>query len=197
MSRGCIVGLVVVAVIFVIILLLALPIIGNYNTLVKMREGVNTSWAQVQNVLQRRFDLIPNLVETVKGYAAHEREVLTEVTRARASVGGAQTPDEMMKANNDLSNALARLLVVVEQYPNLKANENFIRLQDELAGTENRIAVERRHYNDTVRTYNQKVQSFPTVLFAGLLGFEKRNYFEAPSAAQEAPKVDFGKPTGN
>jgi len=197
MSKGCIVGLVIGAVIVVIIILLALPIIGNYNTLVKMREDVNTSWAQVQNVLQRRFDLIPNLVETVKGYAAHEREVLTEVTRARASVGSAKTPDEMMKSNNDLSNALARLLVVVEQYPNLKANENFIRLQDELAGTENRIAVERRRYNDSVRIYNQKVQSFPTVLIAGMLRFEKRNYFEAPSAAQEAPKVDFGKSTGN
>jgi LemA protein len=197
MSKGCIVGLVIAAVILVILILLALPIIGNYNTLVKMREDVNTSWAQVQNVLQRRFDLIPNLVETVKGYAAHEREVLTEVTRARASVGSARTPDEAMKANNDLSNALARLLVVVEQYPNLKANENFIRLQDELAGTENRIAVERRRYNDSVRIYNQKIQSFPTVLFAGMLGFEKRNYFEAPSAAQEAPKVDFSKPSGN
>lgn len=197
MNKGCIVALVVAAVLLALVVLLALPIIGSYNTLVKMREDVNTSWAQVQNVLQRRFDLIPNLVETVKGYAAHEREVLTEVTRARASVGSARTPDEAMKANNDLSNALARLLVVVEQYPNLKANENFIRLQDELAGTENRIAVERRRYNDSVRIYNQKIQSFPTVLFAGLLGFEKRNYFEAPSAAQEAPKVDFGKPSGN
>ncbi|MDZ7264148.1 MAG: LemA family protein [candidate division KSB1 bacterium] len=197
MNKGCIVALVVVAVLVVLVLLLALPIIGSYNTLVKMREDVNTSWAQVQNVLQRRYDLIPNLVETVKGYAAHEREVLTEVTRARASVGSARTPDEAMKANNDLSNALARLLVVVEQYPNLKANENFIRLQDELAGTENRIAVERRRYNDTVRVYNQKIQSFPTVLFAGMLGFEKRNYFEAPAAAQEAPKVDFSKPSGN
>lgn len=197
MNKGCLVGLVIAAVLLVIVILLALPIIGNYNTLVKMREDVNTSWAQVQNVLQRRYDLIPNLVETVKGYAAHEREVLTEVTRARASVGSAQTPDEAMKANNDLSNALARLLVVVEQYPNLKANENFIRLQDELAGTENRIAVERRRYNDSVRIYNQKIQSFPTVLFAGILGFEKRNYFEAPSAAQEAPKVDFSKPSGN
>ncbi len=197
MNKGCIIALVVAAVVLALVVLLALPIIGSYNTLVKMREDVNTSWAQVQNVLQRRYDLIPNLVETVKGYAAHEREVLTEVTRARASVGSARTPDEAMKANNDLSNALARLLVVVEQYPNLKANENFIRLQDELAGTENRIAVERRRYNDSVRIYNQKVQSFPTVLFAGILGFEKRNYFEAPSAAQEAPKVDFSKPSGN
>lgn len=197
MNKGCIIALVIVAVLVVLVILLALPIIGNYNTLVKMREDVNTSWAQVQNVLQRRYDLIPNLVETVKGYAAHEREVLTEVTRARASVGSARTPDEAMKANNDLSNALARLLVVVEQYPNLKANENFIRLQDELAGTENRIAVERRRYNDSVRIYNQKIQSFPTVLIAGMLGFEKRNYFEAPSAAQEAPKVDFSKPSGN
>lgn len=197
MNKGCIVALVVAAVLLALVVLLALPIIGSYNTLVKMREDVNTSWAQVQNVLQRRYDLIPNLVETVRGYAAHEREVLTEVTRARASVGSAQTPDEAIKANNDLSNALARLLVVVEQYPNLKANENFIRLQDELAGTENRIAVERRKYNDAVRIYNQKIQSFPTVLIAGMLGFEKRNYFEAPSAAQEAPKVDFSKPSGN
>lgn len=184
---GCLISVIVIVVIIV------LSIKGIYNSLVALDETVNNTWAQVENQLQRRYDLIPNLVETVKGYAAHEREVLTDVTRARASVGGAKTPSEMMQANNQLSSALARLLVVVERYPDLKANQNFIRLQDELAGTENRIAVERRRYNDSVRAVNQKIRTFPTVFFASILGFEKRDYFEAPEAAEEAPKVDFSK----
>jgi len=192
MSKGMKIGLGCLVVLIVVIIMIALSVKGIYNNLVQLDETVNNSWAQVENQLQRRFDLIPNLVETVKGYAAHEREVLTEVTRARASVGSAQTPNEVMQANNELSSALARLLVVVEQYPDLKANQNFIRLQDELAGTENRIAVERRRYNETVRDLNQKIRTFPNVFFAGMLGFEKREYFEAPEAAKQAPKVDFG-----
>ncbi len=192
MSKGLKAFLIILAIIVLLIIIIVLPVKNTYNRLITLDEGVNNSWAQVENVLQRRYDLIPNLVETVKGYASHEREVLTEVTKARASVGGAQTPSEIMQANNQLSNALARLLVVVERYPDLKANQNFRDLQIELAGTENRIAVERRRYNDTVRTYNQKVRSFPTNFLAGMFGFEKRDYFEAPEAAQEAPKVDFG-----
>lgn len=184
-GAGCIVA------ILVLVVLIVFSVKGVYNNLVTLDESVNNSWAQVENQLQRRMDLIPNLVNTVKGYAEHEREVLTEVTKARASVANANTPEEAMTANNELSGALARLLVVVEQYPNLKADQTFIKLQDELAGTENRIAVERRRYNETVREINQKIRSFPTVLFAGLLGFEKRGYFEAPESAKQAPTVDF------
>jgi len=193
MQKGAKIAIGCLVVLIVVVLLIAFSVKGIYNNLVMLDESVNNSWAQVENQLQRRFDLIPNLVETVKGYASHEKEVLTEVTRARASVGAAKSPGEVMQANNELSSALARLLVVVERYPDLKANENFIRLQDELAGTENRIAVERRRYNDTVRSMNQKIRSFPTVIFAGMFGFEKRDYFEAPEAAKEAPKVDFSK----
>jgi len=193
MQKGAKIAIGCLIVLIVVVLLIAFSVKGIYNNLVVLDESVNNSWAQVENQLQRRFDLIPNLVETVKGYASHEKEVLTEVTRARASVGAAKSPGEVMQANNELSSALARLLVVVERYPDLKANENFIRLQDELAGTENRIAVERRRYNETVRSMNQKIRSFPTVIFAGMFGFEKRDYFEAPEAAKEAPKVDFSK----
>ncbi|OQX95682.1 LemA family protein [candidate division KSB1 bacterium 4572_119] len=186
-------GLKIVLIILAVVIVLGLLLISPYNRLVVLDENVNTAWAQVETVLQRRFDLIPNLVETVKGYASHEQEVLTEVTKARASVGGAKTPPEMMQANNQLSGALSRLLVVVEKYPDLKANQNFLDLQAQLEGTENRIAVERRRYNETVRTYNQKVRRFPTKIIASLFGFEKREYFEAPKEAQEAPKVDFSK----
>lgn len=192
MSKGMKALLVIIGIIILAVIFIVLPLKNVYNNLVHLDEGVNNSWAQVENQLQRRYDLIPNLVETVKGYATHEREVLTEVTRARASVGGAKTPTELMQANNDLSNALARLLVVVERYPDLKADQRFRDLQIELAGTENRIAVERRRYNETVRTFNQKVRSFPTNFIAGMFGFEKRDYFEAPEAAQQAPTVDFG-----
>jgi LemA protein len=192
MSKGIKSLLIVIGIVIVVFIFLVVPLKNLYNNLVHLDESVNNSWAQVENQLQRRYDLIPNLVETVKGYASHEREVLTEVTQARASVGGAKTPTEMMQANNDLSNALSRLLVVVERYPDLKADQRFKDLQIELAGTENRIAVERRRYNEAVRTFNQKVRSFPTNMIAGMFGFEKRAYFEAPEAAKVAPKVDFG-----
>ena len=134
---------------------------GTYNQFVTLDESVKSSWAQVENQLQRRYDLIPNLVETVKGYAKQERDVLVEVTNARARVGGATTVPDKISANNELSGALSRLLVVVEQYPDLKSNQNFLRLQDELAGTENRISVERRRYNETVQAYNVAIRSFP------------------------------------
>lgn len=164
---------------------------GSYNTFVLMDEAVKGSWAQVENQLQRRYDLIPNLVETVKGYARHEKNVFIEVTNARAKVGGATTVSEKIGANNELSTALSRLLVVVERYPDLKANQNFIRLQDELAGTENRIAVERRRYNDAVKTYNVAIRSFPANLLAGMFGFEKAAFFEAPATAKVTPQVKF------
>ena len=164
---------------------------GTYNTLVTMDEGVKGAWAQVENQLQRRYDLIPNYVETVKGYAKHEKEVFVQVTEARSKVGGATTVNDKMQANNQLTSALSRLLLVVERYPELKANTNFIRLQDELAGTENRIAVERRRFNETVKIYNIKVRSFPTNILAGMFGFEKATFFEVPKERQEAPKVKF------
>ena len=183
--------LVVAAVIFIIIVVPLLYLKNAYNGLVTMDETVKASWAQVENQLQRRYDLIPNLVETVKGYAAHEEGVFTKVTEARSKVAGASTIDNKIEANNELSSALSRLLVVVEQYPELKANENFIRLQDELAGTENRIAVERRRYNETVKEFNVKIRRFPTNLVAAMFNFEKAAFFDVPEEMQEAPKVDF------
>ncbi|OPY18320.1 MAG: LemA family protein [Syntrophus sp. PtaB.Bin075] len=164
---------------------------GQYNTFVTLDETVKSSWAQVENQLQRRYDLIPNLVETVKGYARQEKDVLIEVTNARARVGGAGTVPEKIQANNDLSGALSRLLVVVEQYPDLKSNQNFLRLQDELAGTENRIAVERRRYNEEVRRYNVAIRRFPNNLIAAIFGFQPASFYEVPAAAKAAPKVKF------
>jgi LemA protein len=191
MSRGLKTILIVVVI---LILLLVIPysyLKGTYNSLVTMDEGVKGAWAQVENQLQRRYDLIPNLVETVKGFAAQEKEVFIKVTEARSKVAGAGTIGDKIEANNQLSSALSRLLVVVERYPDLKSNTNFIRLQDELAGTENRIAVERRRFNETVRVYNTKIRSFPTNIIAGMFGFEKATFFEVPKERQEAPKVKF------
>jgi len=164
---------------------------GTYNTIVTIDEEVNGSWAQLENVLQRRFDLIPNLVETVKGYASHESEVLTQVTEARAKVGGAGSPASRMQAEGELTSALSRLMVVVENYPDLKANQNFLALQDQLEGTENRIAVERGRYITTVKTYNQFIRKFPANFLAGSFGFSTRESFEASDGAQTAPKVKF------
>ena len=180
-------GVVVLVVIFLLYSLFQ----GNYNKFVALDETVKSSWAQVENQLQRRYDLIPNLVETVKGYAKQEKDVLVEVTNARARVGGAGKVTDKMAANNELSGALSRLLVVVERYPDLKSNQNFLRLQDELAGTENRIAVERRRYNEIVQAYNVAIRSFPSNMVAGVFGFEKAAFFEAPAAAKAAPQVKF------
>jgi len=191
MTKGQKTLLIAAGIILLVVLVPLLYLKGTYNTLVTMDEGVKAAWAQVENQLQRRYDLIPNYVETVKGYAKHEKEVFLKVTEARSKVGGAGTIDEKIAANNQLSSALSRLLLVVERYPDLKANTNFIRLQDELAGTENRIAVERRRFNETVRVYNTKIRSFPTNLIAGLFGFEKAAFFEVPEERQEAPKVKF------
>jgi len=191
MSGGKKTLLITLAILVVIIVGLYSFIKGTYNNFVSMNENVKASWSQVENQLQRRYDLIPNLVETVKGYAAHEKSVLVEVTNARAQVGSAKTVPEQISANNQLTSALSRLLVVVERYPDLKANQNFIRLQDELAGTENRIAVERRRYNEAVREYNVKIKSFPDNLLAGMFGFTPATFFEAPKEAKAAPQVKF------
>lgn len=167
--------------------------ISTNNQLVKLQEEMKASWAQVETVLQRRFDLIPNLVNTVKGYAAHEKEILEETTRLRSQWGAAKSVDEKAKVAGELEGTLARLLVVAEQYPDLKASQNFRDLQFELAGTENRISVERQRYNDTVRAFNTRVRSFPTSVVASFGGFQPSDaYFEAAPAAKEVPKVDFG-----
>jgi len=182
-------GLIIVAVVAVILVMMA---IGIRNNLVTLDEDVNTAWAQVETVLQRRYDLIPNLVNTVKGYATHEKELLENVTRLRSQWGEAKTPEAKIQAANQLESTLSKLLVVSENYPELKANQNFIALQDELTGTENRISVERRRYNEAVRAYNVTVRRFPASLFAGLFGFEKKDaYFEAAEGASTAPKVEF------
>jgi LemA protein len=172
---------------------LGLWLVSINNRLVAEQEHMQAAWAQVETVLQRRYDLIPNLVNTVKGYAAHEREILEEVTRLRSQWGAAGSIAEKAQAAGELEGALARLLLVVERYPDLKANQNFRDLQFELAGTENRIAVERQRYNDAVRAYNTRVRQFPGSLVAGWRGFAPSDaYFEAEGPAQQAPQVDFG-----
>jgi LemA protein len=186
-------GLIVIGSILVIgLVLVGGLIIGPRNQLINAQENMKAAWSQVENVLQRRSDLIPNLVATVKGYAKHEKEIFTQVAEARAKLGGARTIPEKIQANQNLESALSRLLVVVERYPELKANQNFMALQDELAGTENRIAVERLRYNDAVRSYNLLVRRFPSSIAAGLFHFEPSNaYFEAAAGAKEVPKVEF------
>jgi len=172
---------------------LLLPLAGcGYNTMVTMKEAVDSAWAQVQNQLQRRNDLIPNIVEVTKGYAAHEKEIFEAVANARSRLIGAGTRDQQIEAADQLSGALGRLLAIAEQYPQLKADAQFARLSDELAGTENRIAVERKRYNDTVQEYNTFVKRLPQGLYAGWIGFEPQKYFQVPEAAQQVPKVDFG-----
>lgn len=178
-------------VLLFVLLLLFFYIRGVYNNFVSLDESVKGAWAQVENQLQRRYDLIPNLVETVKGYAAQEKDVLIEVTNARAKVGGAVNVSDKISANNELTGVLSRLLVVIERYPDLKSNQNFLHLQDELAGTENRIAVERRRYNEAVRFYNTAIRSFPGNLLAGMFGFHSAPFFETPAAAKTTPQVKF------
>jgi len=189
-----------VLVLIAAILLISLP--GTYNKLVSSEEAVNKSWADVQGAYQRRADLIPNLVSTVKGYANHEQQTLIAVIEARAK---ATQPNfnidptkldeaslaKFQKAQDEMGSALSRLLVTVEQYPDLKANQNFLQLQAQLEGTENRINVERRNFNETVNTYNTQLRRFPTNLLAGMFGFSKKPYFQAQAGAEDAPKVEF------
>ena len=164
----------------------------SYNRLVGLRETIDAAWAQVENQLQRRNDLIPNLVEVTKGYAAHEKEIFEAVANARSRLLGAGTRDEKIDAATELQGALGRLLAIAERYPDLKANLQFAKLSDELAGTENRIAVERMRYNDAVRAFNTMQKSFPTVVWSGWFGFAPQKYFETTPEAKQAPKVDFG-----
>ncbi|HLJ79075.1 MAG TPA: LemA family protein [Acidobacteriaceae bacterium] len=189
-------GLWIAVGVVVVVVLVALLIFGSYvsarNQMVAKQEAVQEQWGNVQTQLQRRADLIPNLVSTVKGYAQHEEAVFADVDKARAALLAANTPQGKIQANGQLDGALGRLLAVAENYPNLKANENFLQLQDQLEGTENRIAVERHRYNETVRDYNTFIRQFPNSIWAGMAGFQTNNaYFEASPASQTAPKVQF------
>lgn len=182
----------VLVAIVLLVLVMGGSLVGSRNQLVTEKNNVDGAWSQVDVALQRRADLIPNLVETVKGFAKQERAVIQSVADARAALGGARTPAEKIAANGQLDTALSRLLVVVENYPNIKSNENFLRLQDELAGTENRIAVERRKYNESVQRYNTDIELFPENIAASMFGFHRNDaYFKAETSAKEAPKVSF------
>ncbi|MGI5058507.1 LemA family protein [Treponema pectinovorum] len=193
---------IIAAVIAVIALILYNFFAGNYNKMVTLDESVTSAWSQVENQYQRRLDLIPNLVSTVKGYASHEKEVFEQVAEARSRAGGIVKVDsailedskklaEYQKIQNELGASLQRLLAISENYPQLKANQNFLALQDELAGTENRISVERKRFNDAVRSYNSFIRKFPQNIIANMNGFEKKAYFEAETAASKAPTVSF------
>jgi LemA protein len=184
------------AALLVLVGLAAFPLTGcSYNKFVSQEEAVKAQWAQVQNQLQRRNDLIPNLVETVKGYATHEEGVFKDIADSRSKLLNAKSPDETIAAANQQTNALGRLLVVVENYPNLKANEQFNGLMDELSGTENRIATERMRYNEKVQEYNTSRRQFPANITARMFSFKEYPFFEAPPAATQAPKVNFSKPS--
>ena len=196
MKKGLIVFLVIVGAVAVV----ALSFMGTYNRLVQMDEQVNQAWAQVENVYQRRLDLIPNLVETVKGYAAHEQSTFIDVTEARAKAAGTISRDvitdpqkfqQFQDSQLALSSALSRLMVVVEKYPDLKANENFLSLQAQLEGTENRIAVERGRFNEAAQIFNTMIRQFPTNIIGGMFGFKSKEYFKSDKGAEVAPKVQF------
>jgi LemA protein len=191
-------GLIVLAGIVAFFVIIGMWFVSAGNNLIALEEGVNASWSQVENVYQRRADLIPNLVNTVKGYATHEADVLEAVTQARASVGQIKvnSPDDLKKfdaAQGQLTQALSRLMVISEKYPDLKANQNFLELQSQLEGTENRIAIERQRFNETARNYNTQIRQFPTSFVAGMKGMKERAYFAAQTGADKAPVVNFGK----
>jgi len=201
MKKGLVVGLSIGGGLVLLLIILFVWVKNVYNNLVTLNETVNQSWSQVENQYQRRADLIPNLVNTVKGYANFERGVLTDVTNARAKVGQMNVSSDVLNnpqafqkfqsAQNELSGALSRLLVTVENYPDLKANENFLQLQAQLEGTENRISVERRRFNETVQSYNTNIKLFPNSIFANIFGFREKQYFQATTGAETPPKVEF------
>lgn len=185
MKKKLVIGL-IVAVVLVMILG------GTYNGFVNVEENVTNKWAQVENNMQRRADLIPNLVNVVKGYASHEKEIFENIANARAKLAGATGEEEKMAADQEMNSSISRLLMIVENYPNLKADTQYTKLMDELAGTENRLATSRKDYNDVVTTYNKKIRSFPGSTLAGMFGFDKKSVFEADDSSKEVPKVEFG-----
>jgi len=178
-------------IVLAVLVLLGISAVGSYNNLVQLNESTNGKWSQIDVQLQRRADLIPNLVATVKGYATHEQEILNNLADARSRLVGAQGVADKAAAEDQLNSTLSRLLVIVENYPNLKADANFRQLQDELAGTENRIAVARKDYNDSVQIYNAKIKTFPNSIWASMLGFSPREYFQAAAGSQTVPQVNF------
>ncbi len=183
----------VVWILLGVVVVLLLWVVLTYNRLVTLRNRVDNGWSQIDVQLRRRYDLIPNLIETVKGYATHEEGIFNEIADSRSKLLAAKSPEETMQAANQQTTALGRLLAVVENYPNLKANEQFNRMMDELAGTENRLAVARKRYNDNIQEYNAATRRFPGNVTAKVFSFKQYPYFEAPAAAQGVPKVDFGK----
>ena len=188
MKKALIIGGVLLGLLLLAALAVGSTFIGHRNTMVEQKEAITGAWAQVDTVIQRRLDLVPNLVETVKGIAAQEKEVFSNIANARAAMAGARSPSQRIAANDQLGGALSRLLVIVERYPELRSSQNFMRLQDELAGTENRIAVERRKYNQTVQQYNTYIQLFPNNLVASMSGFEREDaYFSTSEEARQAP----------
>jgi LemA protein len=189
-------GVIILIVVVLLLFFVGSAFVSRRNEMVVKREAVNSAWSQVDVVLQRRNDLIPNLVETVKGIAGQEQKVFGDIAAARAAMMGAKTPAEKIAANGQVESALGRLFVIVENYPQLRSNENFMRLQDELAGTENRIAIERKRYNDTLQDYNTYIGLFPNNIVASMSGFARNDaYFKADEGARQAPKVNFGTPT--
>ena len=203
MKKGLFVGLGCLALIVIAVVVVGISAWGTYNGMVTLQQAVDSAWAQVENVYQRRADLIPNLVATVKGYAAHEKGVLESVTASRSQVGSIKVTPEMLnnpaefqkfqQAQAGLTSALSRLLAVAENYPDLKANQNFLELQSQLEGTENRIAVERRRFNEVAQQYNTKILQFPANIFARLFNFQKKAYFQSAPGSDKAPAVDFTK----
>ena len=187
MKKGLITGGIIVGIILLVIVMIS----SSYNNLINKQEEVEGKLADISVQLERRADLIPNLVSTVKGYASHEKEIIDSITTSREKLLNSNTPEDMANANQDLTNAINNLLVIVENYPDLKANTNFIQLQDELAGTENRIAVARKDYNDAVKSYNKEIKLFPKNILANMFGFEQKEYFEAKESANEVPNVSF------
>ncbi len=203
MTKGLMTGLGCLVIIVIVVLIVGSMAYGTYNDLVRQQQAVESQWAQVENVYQRRADLIPNLVATVKGYAAHESQVFEAVTASRAQVGSIRVTPEMLnnpaefqkfqQAQAGLTSALSRLIAVAENYPELKANQNFLELQNQLEGTENRIAVERRRFNEVAQAYNTRVMQFPANIFARIFNFQKKAYFQAAPGSEKPPVVDFSK----
>ena len=191
LSKGAVIGIVVLVVILGLAALVGIFLISPYNRLTRMDVQTEQSWAEVNNQLQRRNDLIPNLVNTVKGYATHEKELFEHIADARAKLAGATNIPEKIQASNEMTGLLSRLLVVVENYPELKANENFLKLQDELAGTENRLAVARTRYNQAVGEFNTAIRAFPSNIIAGIFGFTAKQFFDVPESAKQVPQVQF------
>ncbi len=191
LSKGAVIGIGIVAILILLLIIGSIFTIVPYNKLTRLDVQTENAWAEVNNQFQRRNDLIPNLVSTVKGYATHEKDLFEHIADARARLAGASNVQDKMKASNELSGMLSRLLMIAENYPQLKANENFLELQNQLEGTENRLTVARNRYNEAVTNYNTEIRVFPSNMIAGLFGFTPKQFFEAPQAAQQVPQVTF------